>query len=78
MSGGHFDYQQFRMEEVAEDLDNIIANFSDTYSSETLAKFKEASEHIRKASRMLHRVDWLHCGDDGEESFHKHWVEDGL
>jgi hypothetical protein len=41
------------------------------YSPETLAKLKETVDQVRKAAIMAHRVDYLVCGDDGEDTFFK-------
>lgn len=73
MSGGHFDYLQYRVEESADSLETI---YKHSYSDETIKKFKIAVETMRKASLMMQRVDWLLSGDDGEESFHERWKED--
>ena len=84
MSGGHFDYQQYRLYDIAHMIDELIAgnNIPNTfgharnYSAETIAKFKLAAETLRRASAMAGRVDWLVSGDDSEETFHARWVEE--
>ena len=83
MSGGHFDYQQYRLEDMADEIRNLIAlnesqtyNEEEKYSSETIAKFLEADKTLRLAAVMVQRIDWLVSGDDGEESFHERWDED--
>ena len=76
MSGGHFDYQQFKCDEMAEEIARIIAVDSRHYSPETIAKFREAETTMRRAGQMAHRIDWLVSNDDGEESFHRRWAEE--
>lgn len=88
MSGGHFDYAQYRLNDIASSIDELIARnddasmneYGDTrgagYSNETIEKFKEASETLRRAEAMAQRVDWLVSGDDGEESFHSRWAKE--
>ena len=76
MSGGHFDYNQYRCEEIADDIERLIAR--NNFSEETLAKFRLAAETCRLAAKMAQRVDWLASGDDGEETFHQRWDEEGL
>jgi len=91
MSGGYFDYNQWNVESLAEDIDRAIArstrlldNLPDKdhyehcylYTPETLAKFAEARDTLRKAAKMAQRVDWLLSGDDGEEAFHRRWKEE--
>lgn len=82
MSGGHFEYKQFMLEDVADEIDEmIINNGSDeldawgykahaNYSAETIEEFKKAVHHIRMAKLYMHRIDWLVSGDDGEDAFH--------
>lgn len=91
MSGGYFEYNQWRVEELAEDIDRVIARsnkFRDNppekdsyehcyvYKQETLDKFTEARNLLRRAAKMAQRVDWLLSGDDSEEAFHERWKEE--
>ena len=83
MSGGYFDYQQYRLEDIADEIRNLITlnenptmNKEEKYSAETIAKFLEADKTLRLAAIMAHRIDWLVSGDDGEESFHERWDEE--
>ena len=101
MSGGHFEYKQYQVNELAEEVNRLIAKVYRTrgsiknspddpchpdynwdryylFTDETLAKFVEARDTLRKAAEMIQRVDWLVSGDDGEESFHRRWEEEGL
>jgi hypothetical protein len=88
MSGGHFDYQQYRIEDIARSIEELIKSNDDEslnewgfrrgngYSAETIEKFKTAVDTLRKAAVMAQRVDWLVSGDDGEDSFHHRWDEE--
>ena len=76
MSGGHFDYLQYRIDDAANEIERKQTWVSGEYSPETLAKFDEAAKTLRLAAKMLHRVDWLLSDDDGEDSFHRRWQED--
>jgi hypothetical protein len=84
MSGGHFDYQQYRLHDIASMIDELIAGneqpdcfgYARNYSPETIAKFKLASEALERAGAMAQRIDWLVSGDDGEETFHARWKEE--
>ena len=88
MSGGHFDYAQYRLNDIASSIDELIASNDDTslneygdvrgagYSEETIEKFKEATATLRRAEAMAQRVDWLVSGDDDEESFHSRWAKE--
>jgi predicted house-cleaning noncanonical NTP pyrophosphatase (MazG superfamily) len=81
MSGGHFDYVQHRLDRVVDQIQELIDNnnvedelgYASDYSKETLDKFREAVEIITKASNMIHRIDYLVSGDDGEDTFNKKW-----
>ena len=46
------------------------------YSEETINEFKQAVRILRIAHVYAKRVDWLICGYDGEESFHRRLAED--
>lgn len=81
MSGGHFDYQQYRIGQIADDIRLLIDNNDSTetnewgdrlgrgYPKEVLDKFREAVKVLRTAQIYAQRIDYLVSGDDGEESF---------
>jgi hypothetical protein len=83
MSGGKFDYIQYRFTQAADELESYIRKCEsrepddygnvEEYTPETLERFRECEATIRRASAMLHRIDWLASGDDSEGSFHKRW-----
>ena len=86
MSGGHFEYQQYRLHDIASQIKELIESNDDEYewgyrrgngySAETIEKFKIAVDTLEKAAIMAQRVDWLVSGDDGEDSFHRRWDEE--
>ena len=84
MSGGHFDYTEFRIDDAAEKIDNLITSnnvkdelgYAREFSPEIIERFREAAYTLRRASEMLRRVDYLVCGDDGEETFMRRWKEE--
>jgi uncharacterized protein YqgV (UPF0045/DUF77 family) len=85
MSGGHFDYIQYKLHGVVDQIQELIDNnnikdewgYANNYSEETLDKFREAIEIINKAHNMIHRIDYLVSGDDGEETFNEkmEWIK---
>ena len=75
MSGGHFNCGQFNIEIAADEIDSLI-DANDIYSDETIEKFRQAAKVVRQAALMVHRIDWLVSGDDGEDTFHARWKED--
>ena len=83
MSGGHFHYVQFRIEDIATEIDEVILSnhkknevgYTYGFSIETIEKFREAAQTLRRAEAMANRVDWLISGDDDQEDFHRRWNE---
>ena len=90
MSGGHFNYQQYAFEDIAQNLQHDIDINDSTekdeyghdlgqhYSPEVIKRFKNTVKLLRKCSDMVHEADWLLSGDSGEETFMKAWKEKGL
>jgi len=88
MSGGHFDYAQYRLNDIASAIDELIAGNDDKTQNEygeargygfgptTIERFREAAHGLRMAAEMAQRVDWLVSGDDGEGTFHERWAEE--
>jgi len=76
MSGGHFDYVQYRIEQAADEVEQDIREYGKDFSSEIISKMGETEHCLRRASEMLQRVDWLISGDDGEDSFNKRWEKE--
>ena len=85
MSGGHFDYQQYRIEDIAVKIGEVIKSNNDEsldewgqrrgngYPPEIIEKFREATHTLRQAAEMAQRIDWLLSGDDGEDCFLRRW-----
>ena len=83
MSGGHFQYKQWEIGHIADEVEQlIIDNDSDElneygdikgyhFSNETIDEFKKALKILRQAHIYTQRLDWLVSGDDGEDSFHR-------
>ena len=82
MSGGHFQYDQYKIGYIADKIEQLIATngseeldrwgdkkFS-SFSDETVEQFKKSLLVLRQAQAYAHRIDWLVSGDDGEDSFH--------
>ncbi len=78
MSGGEFDYLQFRIDDCAIDVKQKVVDYDKTCTKQTLARINECAETLEKAGKMLQRVDYFVAGDDGEESFNRRWKEDEL
>ena len=88
MSGGTFDYKQYEIDRIAEEIDTYVRNngkeVNDEYgpswtynlTPETIDEFKEAVKFLRIAFVYAHRIDWLMAGDDGEDTFHERLKHD--
>ena len=88
MSGGHFDYYQFHMNDIVSKIEEAIENeisgsaneWGDAtpygFSEETINEFKRAIDLLKLAEIYTQRIDWLLSGDDGEDSFHERLSED--
>jgi hypothetical protein len=81
MSGGHFDYNQYRIGEIADSVERMIElnnseetnergeNIGYNYSPGVIEQFKVGLQALREAQVYAQRIDWLVSGDDGEQSF---------
>ncbi len=77
MSGGHFRYKQYALNELTEEVERLIATnkraneWGDTrnYPKEVIDKFKKAVKLLKEAEAYVHEIDWLVSGDTDEESF---------
>jgi hypothetical protein len=82
MSGGHFQYKQWEIGNIADEVEQLILdNDSEEkdewgdrkgyhYSPETIEEFKKGLVLLRQAYVYAQRIDWLVSADDGEDSFH--------
>jgi len=87
-SGGKFNYNQYRITEIADEIENIIKNngvkhiddYGDSckteYPDDIIAEFKKGVWFLRMAEIYAQRIDWLVSHDDGEDSFRARLVED--
>jgi hypothetical protein len=83
MSGGYFDYLQFRLSDMEDEIEKLINSNKDEslnewgdlngrfFSHETIEEFRKGLSYIRKARIYATRIDWLVSGDDSEDCFHK-------
>ena len=69
MSGGEFDYNQYHISRIAEEVEELVKKNPYNYSPEVIEKFKEGVVILKKAYIYAQRIDWLVSGDDGEDSF---------
>jgi len=83
MSGGHFQYKQWEIGNIGDEVEQLILDndseevnqYGDRkgchFTPETIAEFKKGLAILRQAHVYAQRIDWLVSGDDGEDSFHR-------
>ena len=88
MSGGHFDYDQYRLGYIADTIQDKISYNKDkpdywcgewkgqVYPDEVIEEYKKAIAYLKIALCYAQRVDWILSGDDDSESFLKRIQED--
>jgi len=92
MSGGFFDYKEYLLEDIREEIERILENqgknkpedevyYDDekcypVYSEGVNDIFKQAIVAIKLASTYIHRIDYFLSGDDNEESMIKRLLEE--
>jgi len=81
MSGGSFDFKQYSMLDIADQIQNVIDNNHSTQKNEwnenigrgypmaVIKSFAMAVRTLRRAHVYAQRADYLLSGDDGEDSF---------
>jgi len=81
MSGGYFDYEQYKIDRIADQVEHLIETNDDKtldewgwirghgYSPEVIAEFRKGLHYLLVAAVYAQRIDWLVSGDDGEDGF---------
>ncbi len=78
MSGGAFNHNDYHIRDIARQIEEIIRDNEErpVYDADTINHFRETVKLLHRADVMVHRIDWLISGDDGEDTFHKRLRED--
>jgi hypothetical protein len=88
MSGGHFNYDQYKIGQIADDIQLLIDTnnsqekdqwgdkIGGSYPPEIIQQFSDAITVLRRAQVYAQRIDWLVCGDDGPDSFLERLAEE--
>lgn len=91
MSGGAFDYNQYHIQNMVEEIEDRLSNmgktikpdyyygFEETYSTypkDIVRLMEEAVYALKRAYIYAQRVDWYLSGDDDEESFQERLSEE--
>jgi hypothetical protein len=80
LSGGYFDYKQYEIECIADEIARIV-EINDTedghgFNEKILNELKNGVKLLRKSVIYAQRIDWLLEGDDDEKSFIERLKED--
>lgn len=84
MSGGHFDYNQYRLDDIADQIERDlnrrgkVTDWGTTFviPKDIANKMVETIVMLRKCGKMVHAIDWFMSGDTGDDSFREEW--DGI
>ena len=88
MSGGHFEYKEYSIQEISDSIKSIIeTNDSDEkniygedvsykFSEGTIKKMREAVSLLNRAFIYVKKIDLLVSGDIGEETFNKEMIKE--
>jgi hypothetical protein len=88
MSGGHFDYSEYAMLRIADQIELLVQNnnrrdlnhygepIGRDYPPEIIAHLNDAIAALRRAYVYAHRIDYLVSGDDGEKEFIERLIEE--
>jgi hypothetical protein len=74
MSGGHFDYNQYKIQYIIESIEEEIEK--NEYPKDIITEFKKGLYTLKQAYIYTWRIDYLLSGNDGENSFRKRLKED--
>ena len=91
MSGGAFEYKQYHIEQLIEDMELLLKRVdkepSDSFECDSLKRYvndselfknkiKENIKYLKRAYIFTQRIDWFISGDDGEENFYERLKEE--
>lgn len=77
MSGGHFNYAQYRITDIADSIEIAMSDRAfNHWSVETQQEFQNALYALKRAYVFAQRIDYLLSGDDGENTFHDRLKEE--
>ncbi len=74
MSGGFFEYKQFYLKDIIDDIKEILENKNTSdfcFSDSVLDEFEKAILTIQKAYQYIEVIDMLVSGDYDEDEFIK-------
>jgi len=76
MSGGYFDYDEYKILNIKDEIKAAMKDGNSYFNEDTVEMFTKATELLNVCYALVHRIDWLLSGDDGEETFHERLLDD--
>jgi hypothetical protein len=76
MSGGYFNYDQFRINDIATLTEDYLVTHREELPEDIQRHFQDAIKALLIAATYAQRIDWFISGDDGEDSFRSRLAED--
>lgn len=89
MSGGHFDYKQYELTYIADEIKDVIYrcendepvdgefNYNKTsFPKWFVAEMKDVHDQLLILNRRVQRLDWVLSGDDGVDRYFPRLKED--
>ena len=83
MSGGHFEYKQYHIQDIIEKLEETkvkIENDEEYHQydrkEELLQEISNGIDYLNLAQIYTQRLDWLFSSDDGEDRFFERLEEE--
>lgn len=74
ISGGHFQYTQYIISDIANSIKSEIIKNRDAehkFSQKTINEFRKGINILKQAEIYANRIDWLLSCDDSEKTFHE-------
>jgi len=79
ISGGHFQYTQYIIGDIANSIKSEIIKNRDAehkFSQKTINEFRKGINILKQAEIYANRIDWLLSCDDSEKTFHERLNDD--
>lgn len=81
MSGGHYDYIQYRLHDLVDTIKEDIRHHAEDpnygqFPPEILLDMHILHDKLQEATIRLNRLDWLISGDDGIDAYHARLKDD--
>ena len=76
MSGGRFNYMQYNIQDIIEELEMLDLDELEEVDAITQSNYFALIAELKKCQVHMQRLDWLLSGDDGQETYHKRLADD--